>query len=376
MDPTTRAAIEIVNANDVLSAKVIGMVVLGLSSFLLGILPMRLTKYVNVKNVDGDKNLLISLLMCFGGGVLLFTTFIHIQPEVREGFAVLKLQNKLPEIWGNLPISEIVLCAGLLLVYFIEEVAHKFLHNKVPSEVLHRSLSMRCTKKDSQIAIPRVTLNKFDDGNISCITTSNKQLLNSQSTINIEPRSSGHHHHFHGNLKKSFSGLLAVLALSFHAVFEGLAVGLESSEEKVWYLFLAIATHKLVIAFCVGIELVTSETKATLTILYIGIFSIVTPLGIGAGLLLTEGANEVNLIALILQGMAAGTLLYVVFFEVLARERNNDHCGIYQLLSIILGFILMAGLQIMTGHSHGSHQHGHEHPVHHHHHHEDMRSLT
>lgn len=271
---------DMVNANDVLSAKVIGMVVLGLSSFILGILPMRLTKYVNMKNVDGDKNLLISLLMCFGGGVLLFTTFIHIQPEVREGFAILKLQNELPEMWGDLPFSEIVLCIGLLFVYFLEEVAHKFLHNKVPSEVLHRSLSMRCSKKDSQFAIPRVTLNKFDDGNISCITTSNKQLLNSQSTINIESKSSsGHHHHFHGNLKKSFSGLLAVLALSFHAVFEGLAVGLENSEEKVWYLFLAIATHKLVIAFCVGIELVTSNTKPSLTILYIGIFSIVTPLG-------------------------------------------------------------------------------------------------
>lgn len=366
MNPTTKTAIDIVAANDVLSAKVIGMVVLGLSSFILGILPMKLSKYVNIKNVDGDKNLMISLLMCFGGGVLLFTTFIHIQPEVREGFAILKLQNKLPEIWGNLPISEIVLCVGLLFVYFIEEVAHKFLHSKVHSEVLHRSLSMRCTKKDTQIAIPRVTLNKFDDGNISCITTSNKQLLNSQSTINIEPKSSGHHHHFHGNLKKSFSGLLAVLALSFHAIFEGLAVGLETSEEKVWYLFVAIATHKLVIAFCVGIELVTSGTKATLTVLYIGIFSIVTPLGIGIGLILTEDASEVNLISLILQAMAAGTLLYVVFFEVLARERDNDHCGIYQLLSIILGFVVMASLQILTGHEH-HHGHGHSHSEHHHH---------
>ena len=48
-----------------------------------------------------------------------------------------------------------------------------------------------------------------------------------------------------------------VLALSLHAVFEGLAVGLEESTAGVWTLFAAIATHKFVISFCMGVELVS-----------------------------------------------------------------------------------------------------------------------
>ncbi|KAK9878381.1 hypothetical protein WA026_021688 [Henosepilachna vigintioctopunctata] len=350
MDSKTNIALKIAESNDVIFAKVISMVILGLTSFLLGILPIKLSKYVNVKTGDGDKNLLISLLLCFGGGVLLFTTFIHLQPEVRESFAILNIENKLPNISGSLPLSELVFCLGFFFVYLIEEVAHLCLHRKIHNNVLHRSLSVRCSKKGNQVAIPRVTLNKFEDGNISCITTSNKELLNSESTINMEhkPSDHHHHHHFHGNLKKSFSGLLAVLALSFHAIFEGLAVGLEANEQRVWYLFLAIATHKLVIAFCVGMELISSGTKSVLVILYIGTFSVVTPLGIGIGLLLSETGSELDITSVVLQGMAAGTLLYVVFFEVLSRERNNVHSGVYQLLAIILGFGLMAFLQIMS----------------------------
>ncbi|XP_008487278.1 zinc transporter ZIP1-like, partial [Diaphorina citri] len=110
-------------------------------------------------------------------------------------------------------------------------------------------------------------------------------------------------------------GLLAVLALSFHAIFEGLAVGLESRVNNVWYLFGAIATHKLVIAFCVGIELVSSRTKLPLVLVYVATFAIVTPLGIGLGIVLSEEASgaEGNFVAVVLQGMAAGTLLYVIF---------------------------------------------------------------
>ena len=57
-----------------------------------------------------------------------------------------------------------------------------------------------------------------------------------------------------------------VLALSLHAVFEGLAVGLEDTTAGVWTLFAAIASHKFVISFCMGVELV-SVSRLVVTIL-------------------------------------------------------------------------------------------------------------
>lgn len=265
-------------SHDLMVAKVVAMTVLGVSSFLLGILPIKLTKIISIKSVDGDKNLLVSLLLCFGGGVLLFTTFIHLQPEVRESFESLEEQDEIPEFAKGIPLSEMVFCFGFFFVYLIEETVHVLLDRKEHNNALHRSLSVKSCNSKDELSIPRVNIAKLDDGSISYISTSNKELFNSQTTINVEKNSHAHHH-LNESLKSSFTGFLAVLALSFHAVFEGLAVGLEGSVTKVWYLFAAIATHKLVIAFCVGVELVTSKTKVLLVVLYIGTFAVVTPLG-------------------------------------------------------------------------------------------------
>lgn len=269
--------------DDLIVAKAVAMAVLGVSSFLIGTFPVKLSKMMKIKTGDDDKNLLISLLLCFGGGVLLFTTFIHLQPEVRDSFASLEAHDKIPT-WGHgIPVSELVFCFGFFFVYMVEELVHLFLDRRLKDDALRRSLSVRCHGNSSSVAkdnltIPRVTLNKLDESPIAYIYGSNKELYNSQSTVENVPHSHSHGH-IDETLTNSFRGLLAVLALSFHAVFEGLAVGLENSVQKVWYLFAAIATHKLVIAFCVGVELVTSKTKLTLILLYIGTFAIVTPLG-------------------------------------------------------------------------------------------------
>ena len=49
-----------------------------------------------------------------------------------------------------------------------------------------------------------------------------------------------------------------VASLSFHSVIAGLTLGLEKETSGVWINFGAIAMHKFVIAFSVGVELVTS----------------------------------------------------------------------------------------------------------------------
>lgn len=69
--------------------------------------------------------------------------------------------------------------------------------------------------------------------------------------------------------------------------------------------------------------------------------------GIGIGMLVTSGDtfSAETATTTVLQGMAAGTLIYVVFFEVLHRERSNlAHAGIWQFLAVIIGFLVMFGL--------------------------------
>ncbi|KDR22854.1 zinc transporter ZIP3-like isoform X2 [Zootermopsis nevadensis] len=423
--------------SELIVAKIVAMLVLGLCSFGLGILPVKLASWLHWNKEpqstkkSSSQHFVISLLLCFGGGVLLYTTFLHLQPEVREAMEVLQNNGELPEFRHDLHFAELVFCAGFFFVYLVEELVHAVLdrrpHEHEDEAVLHRTMSLRrcsrhpthsgvdCNGDSSGTLIPRVSLknssaagnknlinsgdnldNVITNGSTgSSMSASTQGLLNSSlstimildsaknSPLDAEAHMTGgpltglssvkqnhHHHHGHGHshaipfkndedglstssstVAKSFRGLLAVLALSFHAVFEGLAVGLESSVGNVWYLFAAIATHKLVIAFCVGVELISTRTRLVLIFVYLATFAAVTPLGIGVGIALSsdgEDAGTSSTVAtVVLQGMAAGTLLYVVFFEVLQRERASTQSGIWQLIAIMAGFVVMFALQLV-----------------------------
>lgn len=98
-------------------------------------------------------------------------------------------------------------------------------------------------------------------------------------------------------------------------------------------------------------ELYVAGTSSKTILGYLSVFSMVTPFGIVAGMALGHFKNDsenLGPVPTILQGMAAGTLLYVVFFEVLARERANEKSGLLQLAAILVGFMLMLGLQLAS----------------------------
>lgn len=103
-----------------------------------------------------------------------------------------------------------------------------------------------------------------------------------------------------------------------------MAVGLQQVVADVWYLFLAISAHKFVISFCIGLELLEAGTPLALMIIYMLVLSLVSPFGIGIGILVTKnsslGGEEHTLIITILQGIAGGTILYVAFLEVNLRS--------------------------------------------------------
>ncbi|EFN62665.1 Zinc transporter ZIP2 [Camponotus floridanus] len=387
-----------------LMSKIGAMIGLGLGSLVLGILPMIVGRYrakkrlrkhsqpissdrfststsASLPDVEGStsaadkQGLLTSLLLCFGGGVLLFTTFLHLAPEVRESVERHQSNGQLPTL-GTLGLAELLFCGGFFLVYLVEEAVHAALTGKPESSeaLLYRTVSVRrCNNNQTgpstmsgstttvSTTMTRSTAWKDDDDeeNRADLERSRIQLdeLRNEKNVGKDDKvlpaifvlSSALSSEGHQNT--SIQGLLTVLALSFHAIFEGLAVGLEPSISSVVYLAAAIATHKLVISFCVGMELYVAGASTRATLGYLSIFSMVTPIGIGIGLALGHLKNDsenLGTTPTILQGMAAGTLLYVVFFEVLARERANEKSGLLQLVAIIVGFTLMLGLQIAS----------------------------
>lgn len=104
-------------------------------------------------------------------------------------------------------------------------------------------------------------------------------------------------------------------------------------------MFGSVSAHKVVIAFCIGVELMAHKTKTWIVILYITIYAIVSPVGIGVGIFLTnaDDSNMTAVSSVILQGVASGTILYVIFFEILTKHKD----GIVQYISVLFGFSLM-----------------------------------
>merc|ERR1719334_1832504 len=81
-----------------------------------------------------------------------------------------------------------------------------------------------------------------------------------------------------------------------------------------------------------------------------------SPIGIGIGMALTdprqeESANGAALI--VVQGIATGSLLYVVFFEILEKERQKNVSGVFQAMAFSAGFLFMVvcGLAEVQSHA-------------------------
>ena len=84
---------------------------------------------------------------------------------------------------------------------------------------------------------------------------------------------------------------------------------------------------------------VNSGLKTWVICIYVSTFALISPVGVAIGILLIETleseASAQGSLVVILQGLAAGTLLYVVFFEVIEKERVKGTNGLVQVRRLI-----------------------------------------
>jgi len=146
--------------------------------------------------------------------------------------------------------------------------------------------------------------------------------------------------------------LILMVALSLDCVFEGISTGLEDSVSGVWSMVLAILSHEFVIAFSLGLELV--KYNSTKKVLGIGIaYGLTCPFGISIGIIISEVGGEgdsVDILTAVLLSIGAGVFLYVTFFQILQGEVTS-HMKAYQMISIVVGFAVMALLSLVPENS-------------------------
>merc|ERR1712223_298216 len=125
-----------------LVAKILSMVILGGFSLLLGLIPIKLVEKYNLKEISSGNNenkkeknkvmsttfkhLALTALNCFGAGVILTTCFTHMLPEINEMLEASYKDGTIAK--PVVPLAEILLLCGFLMIYLIEEIAQLLLH--------------------------------------------------------------------------------------------------------------------------------------------------------------------------------------------------------------------------------------------------------
>jgi len=149
-------------------------------------------------------------------------------------------------------------------------------------------------------------------------------------------------------------GLVTIAAFSAHSVFDGVAIGLQESTSQIWTMFFAICIHKLVVAFAVGMELLEKTSSLTITSIHMTLFSLMSPIGILIVILTETSMKEGdNPVIIMLSAVATGTILYIVFFEILQRDRSKDGSkltGFVLYLAMIAGFAAMVCITLFIVH--------------------------
>lgn len=223
------------------------MALLTILSIFLGLIPymmVRRRKYLPISLNSSTYKVILTMLSCFGAGVLFSTSMLHLLPEVRESFA------EIPSVWTtfdkHFPLAEVVVICGFCLIYIVEEVAHFIMvdghhghHHHINTVARHNSIA-------HGVPIPNVKGSTASRGSIVnhlptnpsiCITVPDEEegkkegdQHNKMSSITDSTGTSMEEEQCpddNSNFATSLRTFLALIALSFHAIMEGVAIGLQ-----------------------------------------------------------------------------------------------------------------------------------------------------
>jgi zinc transporter 1/2/3 len=113
-----------------------------------------------------------------------------------------------------------------------------------------------------------------------------------------------------------------LIALSFHSVIAGAALGMQQDNASALAIFLAIVAHKTTEGFALGVSLTRNRVERSAAIVLLALFAFATPAGILAGSLASDvldiaAARDLDAGFL---ALAAGTFIYIASLDIITEE--------------------------------------------------------
>ncbi|XP_016505581.1 zinc transporter 11 [Nicotiana tabacum] len=149
--------------------------------------------------------------------------------------------------------------------------------------------------------------------------------------------------------------ILLIVALCFHSVFEGIAIGVADSKADAWRALWTVCLHKIFAAIAMGIALLRMIPNRPLLscAAYAFAFAISSPIGVAIGIIIDATTQGVvaDWIFAISMGLACGVFVYVSINHLLSRGYKPQKMVLvdkphFKFLAVLLGVGVIAVVMI------------------------------
>ncbi|KAJ4881958.1 Zinc transporter 11 [Raphanus sativus] len=279
-------------SKSLISVKIACLVIIFVLTFISGVSPYFL-KWSQGFLVLGTQ---------FAGGVFLATALMHFLPDADETFRDLLTKEGESEPSPAYPFAFMLACAGYMLTMLADSViAH--VYSKTPSKDVEELQGEEKPNQGSGIG----------------------------------------------------DSILLIVALCFHSVFEGIAIGISESKADAWRALWTITLHKIFAAIAMGIALLRMIPDRPLfsTIIYSFAFAISSPIGVGIGIVIdaTTQGTVADWIFAVSMSLACGVFVYVSVNHLLAKgyipnKKVNVDQPSFKFLAVLSGVVVIAIVMI------------------------------
>ncbi|XP_030638239.1 zinc transporter ZIP1 isoform X1 [Chanos chanos] len=308
------------------------LLVLLATTLLCGFVPLWIIRGAGRRSVDSvTLYKTVNLASCFGGGVFLATCLLDLLPVY---FASMNETFNNLGITLHFPLPEFILAMGLFIVLVMEQIILALQDQSGDSSEERQALlidsGLQTHNKDS-------TRHSCQDSSLS---QSKIELNRAKSSGRVGVQLADFTSH------SAVRAFILVFSLSLHSAFEGLEVGLQQDTDHVLEICLALLLHKGILAFSLALKLAQNQLRRTVIVGCLMFFSVMCPLGIGLGLILTEikATAQHQVARSTLEGLATGNFVYLTFMDILPHELNSPKNRILKVALLLTGFAVVTGI--------------------------------
>ncbi|KAK6732369.1 hypothetical protein RB195_016635 [Necator americanus] len=332
--------------------------------------------YLLRRNRNGDKRISsLSICNCVACGIFLSTCFLGLIPHVRHQEEIIRVSWNSSNVSGNVGrdiflSTELVVLLGFLMILVIEQLvlvcSHSSSSSKTSPSRASAPPSLRALLEgEAEDGQPLVdtTLDDHDDG---------MQDIVFRSVSPVE-----HSHIIHTHAPPPQDGISArtlflLFGLSTHSLFEGVALGVQGDRDSFMNVLIAVMFHEVLCCIAYGVSMAQQYTPVRAALPTVLILSGSIPTGMFLASLVDHFDSDSIMFRFVLEGLAAGTFVYVACVEMLSAELRHSHHhhsdgnehhedraqppstyqGLMKATAVVFGVFLFWSLQIARGGHH------------------------